>query len=212
MKNTNDLKVFSLAVFGDGIIAGKGTNGPASGGGTQSPPFSPGFTKTIEVIDYNGNPIVSAHVKWDAKGTITNAAGEATINVPTQSTEVTISYMGKRTHIATFENLGSLITLQDQVNSLPPVVVGQPKPPVTTTTTPKPTTPTTTMVKKTNWVKTAGIGLGAILLISALSGKKKGLNAPKPKKKKSGKKAKAKTKSKAKKKGLREPAYPTIEL
>lgn len=211
MKNTNDLKVFSLAVFGDGIIAGKGADAPASGGGTQSPPFNPGFTKTFKVIDYFDDPLVSAHVKWDAKGTITNAAGEATVNVPTQNTEVTISYMGKHTHTSTFANLKDVIVLEDQMEEMPEVVITN-KPPVKTTPTTTKTTATTTTVKKTNWLKTAGIGLAAILLIGAVSGKKKGLNAPKPKKKKSGKKAKAKTKSKAKKKGLREPAYPTIEL
>jgi hypothetical protein len=227
MKNSNDLKTFSPVVFGGQTVSGKGNetgseSGTFNDGGTyQSPPFNPnggtiygqgtginpggGFypkgtlSKTIQVIDKNGDPLVNVHFKWNDGGTnvgtITGQNGEATVNVPSESTQVQISYVGKRTHIAKYSDLGSLITLQDQVNNLPPVVVG-------TTTTP----PVVTTEKKTNWLKTAGIGIGAFLLISAFSGSGKkskstgsGLSGTKSKKRKSGKKGK-------KRKGLREPA------
>ncbi|MAB40179.1 MAG: hypothetical protein CL528_00365 [Aequorivita sp.] len=226
MKNSNDLKTFTPSIFGGTTIAGKGgdfNDGGAfndggmvwtpginpNGGTTYGPgtginpyPYQTGgkgaFSKTLQIVDKDGNPLVGAHLTWkdgsSNVGTTTDTNGEATINVVSENTAVSISYMGKRGHVATFANLGSLITLQDNVNNLPPVVVG-----------PKPTQTTTTNLpaaKKVNWVKTAGIGIGALLLIGALSSssskKSSGLNGPKGKKK-SGKKGK-------KRKGLREPA------
>ena len=160
--------------------------------------FAP-ITTSILVIDKDGNPLINAHLKWDGGGVITNAEGEAVVTVPSENTVITISYMGKRDHIAKFSDLvNAMVTLQDQVNNLPPVVVGTPKPPKTT---PNPSKPT--QLKTTNWVSTAAIGLGAVLLIAAIMGSKKdqGLNGPKSKKK-----TKTKSKSKSKKrKGLREP-------
>ncbi|MDP2687523.1 MAG: hypothetical protein Q8O62_09890 [Aequorivita sp.] len=223
MKNSNDLKTFVPVVFGGGTVSGKGGDtgtGTFNDGPTyQSPPFNPNgspnqtitkgtLSKIIEVIDINGKPLVSAHVKWGTQGTITNQNGEATVTVDSESTQITISYVGKRTHIASFANLGGLITLQENVNNLPAVVVGTTKP--TTTTPPVTTPPVVATVKKTDWVKTAGIGLVALLAISALSGSGKkskssgsgnGLSGTKSKKRKSGKKANGK-----KRKGLREPA------
>lgn len=228
MKNSNDLKTFSPQIFGGQTVAGKGGGNGSStfndGGTYQSPPFNPNtggstygpgtginpypyqtggkgaFEKSFMIIDKNGDPLTNVHVKWSIGGTgfgtITDANGEATVNVDSESSVITISHMGKRSHIAKYSDLGSLITLQDNVNNLPPVVVGT-KP---TTTTP----PVIATVKKTNWVKTAAIGVGALLLIGALSkdGKKSkggnGLNGTKGKKRKG---AKGK-----KRKGLREPA------
>ena len=227
MKNPNDLKTFTPSIFGGTTIAGKGgdfNDGNATIGGgmvwtttvflvTEGSTVGPVTArstnnfeglKTISVTtmqDKDGNPLVGAHITWNNGGTnvgtTTDSNGEATVNVTSENTEITISYMGKRGHVATFANLGSLITLQDNTNNLPPVKVGTK--PTQTTTTPPP-------AKKTNWIKTAGIGIGALLLINALSssgGSKKsksnGLNAPKGKKRKSGKKGK-------KSKGLREPA------
>jgi len=230
MKNPNDLKTFTPSIFGGTTIAGKGGdfndgNATIGGGMVWTPGINPGpanptntdvvyfqtggkgaFTKSLQIIDKDGNPLVGAHITWNNGGTnvgtTTDSNGEATVNVTSENTEITISYMGKRGHVATFANLGSLITLQDNTNNLPPVKVGT-KPTQTTTTTPP--------AKKTNWIKTAGIGIGAFLLINALSssgGSKKsksnGLNGPKGKKRKSGKKGK-------KSKGLREPA-PEITL
>lgn len=175
---------------GTGIIPDGHTTTTTQGNGAT--------TKTIEVIDADGNPLVGAHVKWNGQGIITNASGYATLNVSNPETQVTISFLGKRSHIAKFKDLGSMITLQTQVNSLPPVVVGQP------------TTPPSTTENKgnTKLYLSIGIGIGALLLIAALSKKdnkkNSGLNAVRPKKKK-GKKT-----TKKKRKGLREPV--TIEI
>lgn len=165
--------------------------------------FAP-ITTSILVIDKDGNPLTSAHLKWNGGGVITNADGEAIVSVPSENTVITISYMGKRDHIAKFSDLvNAMVTLQDQINNLPPVVVGTKPPKVTT---PKPSTPVTT-VKKSNWVNTAAIGLGAVLLIAAIMGRKKedGLNGPKSKKRKTKKTKKTKTTKKSK--GLREPYF-----
>lgn len=235
MKNTNDLKVFVLAPYGTGTVASKGGGGTYMGndGTAYTPGINPGgesqyseatginpggmynkgaLSTTIQVIDVNGNPLESAHLRWNengsSKGTITDANGDATINVANENTIITISYLGKRAHVAAFKDLvNAMITLQENVNSLPPVVV---KP------TPKPTTKsptaTTTEVKKNNLVKTAAIGIGALLLLGALSKGKKGkgglngpegLNGGKAKKKKKAKKGK-------KSKGLRQPVEITL--
>lgn len=232
MKNSNNLTTFAPVLFGAHAIMQKGgsageESGTLNNGGTyQSPPFNPNtggstygpetginpgsqlypkgtLSKTVEIIDINGDSLVGAHLKWNnagtAVGTITNASGEATINVPTENTEITITYVGKRTHITSYSNLGSLITLQDNVANLPPVVVGTTKP----TTTP----PANPPAKKNNALRNIALGVGAIFLISALTsdGKKGsarksvGLSGTKSKKRKSGKKGK-------KRKGLREPA------
>ncbi len=215
MKNPNNLKTFNFVIFGGSPIAIKA--GDDNGAGTyQSPPFNPNsstaycestgifpvtynkakLNTTIQVIDINGNPLVSAHVKWSVGGTITDANGEATINVFSENTQVSISYVGKRTHIAPFSGLvNAMVTLQENVSNLPPVVVGT-----------KPTTTNTTVdpSKNKKMLITVAIGVGVIFLISALSSKGKkgsaktaiGLGATKSKKRKSTKKSK----------GLREPA------
>src|SRR5690606_7714852 len=116
---------------------------------------------TIQVIDVNGDPLENAHVKWAGGGTITDANGEATINVPSQGTIITITYMGKRTHIAAFKDLvNAMITLQETVANLPPVVVGE-KPSTTQPSTKEPS-------RHGKMLTYIAIGVGAIFLISAL--------------------------------------------
>lgn len=192
MKLSNDLKLISSPALGNYTLSG----------------MTGSLSTVITVIDMEGNPLVNAHVTWPGGGVVTDANGDASISVPSENTQITISYMGKRTHIAAFKDLvNAMITMQDNINNLPPVVVNPTKPLPGKYIPPKKTT-------QTNWLTTLGIGLAAFLLLTTLakqSDKKtnsKGLNAPKPKKKKAGKKPKTK-----KRKGLREPApEPAFEI
>lgn len=147
------------------------------------------LTKTITIIDIDGKPLVNAHLVWGKEGVVTDQNGDAIITVPDHSTQVTISYVGKRTHVARFGDLGSLITLQNQTNNLPPVVI-------------KPTNPNSPTSNK--FLVTAAIGVAAIFLVSWMASQK-GLAAPATK----GKKTKAKTKKK-KSKGLKGPETITM--
>lgn len=133
--------------------------------GLRSPGYTTGLHETsILVIDKDGNPLVGAHLKWPGGGVVTNQSGEAHVIVPSTETVITISYMGKRNHIAKFKDLvNAMITMQDQVNNLPPVVVGQPR---------------QVKKKEINWMMVGAIGIGAILILAALSKKSKGLRAP----------------------------------
>lgn len=120
------------------------------------------LSKEIEVIDVDGNPLEGAHVIFENSGTVTNQNGIAIVTVESENTQVTVSYLGKRSHIARFKDLGGLITLQENPGDLPPVNVSP--------------------VQKTNkkMLQYAAIGIGAIFLISMIlkSGKKKGLKQP----------------------------------
>jgi hypothetical protein len=229
-----DTETFEIPVFG-----GKGSGGSGTVIGEDGTAYTPGInpgtqygpqtginpypfvqnrgnTKEVEIIDKDGTPLQNAHITWTESGkkvgTITNAEGIATVEVENQTTLITITYVGKRTHVAAFKDLGSLITLQDNVNNLPPVVI---KNPTTKPTTPTNTTPPVAQVdKKSGFMKTAIIGIGALLLISAfskpggkgksgLNGSAEGLSGTKGKKKKKSKKSK-------KSKGLRQPAEITL--
>lgn len=216
MTNPNDLKVFTPSIYGGGTVS-KGNNPYTGDDGTAyTPGIIPGApTETIEtyptttqnrgevatsilVIDVDGKPLQNVHVKWPGGGTITDGNGEANISVTNENTVITITYVGKRTHIAAFKDLvNAMITLQENPTNLPPVVV-KPQP-----------TPTATVKKKNNQWLTIALGVGAIFLVSAIGSKGKtgsatkaiGLSAPKAKKRK---------KSRKQRKGLRQPAEITI--
>lgn len=226
MKNANNLKTFTPSLFGSTTVASKGATTTTTAGGTFSddgtvytPPFNPNppqytttttapeskkglLSKEVQIIDVDGKPLAGAHLVWkDGKknvGTTTDSNGFATVTVPIESTKISISFVGKRSHVAAFRDLGQMIGLQNNVDNLPPVTVGTEK--EKPDDQQKPT--------KTNYLKVAGISIAALLIIGAIGGegkKSKGLNAPKPKKRKKGKK------SKKRKAALREPA-PEITL
>lgn len=205
LKETDGVPVMTPPIVAPGSPYGASTginpNGdfyPATTGGKDA------LQTSIQVIDVDGTPLRGANITWgSASGTTTNENGEATIKVPSASTVVTISYMGKRTQVSKFADIqNALVTLQENVNNLPPVVVGN-----------TPSTPAVSGDKKKSQMTAILIGVGAIFLVSALSSKGDkgsarkavGLGKPKTKKKKHAKKSKAK-----KRKGLREPA--TIEI
>lgn len=177
----NNLKTFHLPLASCGLNA------------------SGDLSKTTEIIDIDGNPLVGAHVKWGSKGTVTDANGEATVSVASSETMITITYMGKRSHTTSFASLGGLITLQDAVDDLPDVVVHDE--PIS-------------QPKSNKMLYTALIGVGLLIVIASLKKTDKGLNAPKPKVKGKAQPKRTKTKTKPKKKkGLREPAITeTIHL
>lgn len=92
-------------------------------------------SKTIQVVDIAGNPLVGVHIQRTgiapSSGTITNQNGYAILDGIGPEEQVVISHVGKRTIQRKFKDLGSLITMNDEVMTNTDVDLG-------TVTTPRP--------------------------------------------------------------------------
>ena len=111
-------------------------------------------TKRILIVDNYGTPIPGANIVTGAgKGTISDFNGYANVEVANTNTQVQISYIGFKTQNLAFSNLPEKIVLQESIESLAPVVI------------------TALKKKETDWAKWLGVGIGAIGLLAALSGK-----------------------------------------
>ncbi len=177
MKPTNELTTFVTPIYG--ALPGDLKNypqiimdDPIMDDPIMTPPFRPTFppepgkgslTKEIQIINAeSGEALVNAHVTSNGKGGVTDQYGLITVSANSTNQIFNISYVGFRTHKAAFKDLGSMISLQVQTNSLPPVVVN-PKPPITVD-------PVQAKANKT--LLYGLIGAGLIFALSAMASKK----------------------------------------
>jgi len=91
--------------------------------------FAQGITLRGKVVDNKGEPLIGATVKVTASpatATVTNISGDFTLRVPSNTTQITISYIGyvsaTKQITANSSNLGEIPLAQD-ANSLSEVVV-----------------------------------------------------------------------------------------
>jgi hypothetical protein len=150
-------------------------------------------------VDQMGNPLANVNfysVNNPSDGVTTGVDGMAALPDLPDSTMMRASYVGKKSVTKTlYEFTGGMITLQDEIGELDPVIITTPPPPTNTSTT----TPSIPVVDNTQkylkWalIAIAAIGVSTIVFGSSNSSDTQGLNGYK-KSKKSKKKSKSRKK------------------
>ncbi len=79
----------------------------------------------------DGFPVDNAHITSNGKGVITDFDGFATLTATQQNQRFTFSHVAFKNRTLAFNNIGNTVTMQTDVNTLPPVVITAKKKPPT---------------------------------------------------------------------------------